>query len=54
MRNAKLIVPVIIVLAVAALIGALAARSMRDEPQAGRRQDQDGLGEDICSSTAAA
>ena len=31
MRNAKLIVPVILVVAVAALIGALAARSMRDE-----------------------
>ena len=30
MRNAKLIVPVIIVVAVAALIGALAARSMGD------------------------
>jgi predicted lipoprotein with Yx(FWY)xxD motif len=31
MRNAKLIVPVILVVAVAALIGALAARSMRAE-----------------------
>jgi predicted lipoprotein with Yx(FWY)xxD motif len=30
MRNAKLIVPVIVVLAVAALVGALAARSMSD------------------------
>ena len=30
MRNAKLIVPVLLVLAVAALIGALAARSMSD------------------------
>jgi predicted lipoprotein with Yx(FWY)xxD motif len=30
MRNAKLIVPVILVLAVAALVGALAARSMGD------------------------
>ena len=30
MRNAKLIVPVILVVAVAALIGALAARSMGD------------------------
>ena len=30
MRNAKLIVPVILVVAVAALVGALAARSMSD------------------------